>query len=89
MKECQGIGGFLWDLDFRNHTFQVNMKPIILLIVGDAKGNHKLAGMYGKFTEVNRVNHSCNCPWTETDNETFKCSFMKHSDIKYLCEKVD
>ena len=89
LKECQEKGGFLWDLDFRNRTFRVNMKPIILLIVGDAQGNHKLAGMYGKFTEVNRVNHSCNCPWTQTDNETFKCSFMKHSDIKHLCEKGD
>ena len=48
------------------------MKPVILLIVDDAQGNHKLAGMYGKFTEVNRINHSCNCPWTETDNETFR-----------------
>ena len=45
--------------------------------------------MYGKFTEVNRVNHSCNCPWKETDNEKFKCRFVKQSKIKELCEKGD
>ena len=84
LKECQKKGGFLWYLDFRNNTVRVNMKPLIMLIVGDAQGNHKLAGMYGKFTEVNHVNHTCNCPWTETDNETFKSSFMKHSDIKII-----
>ena len=70
LKECQEKGVFLWDLDFRNHTFRVNTKPVIILIVGDAQGNHKLTGMYGKSTEVNHENHSCNCPWTETDNET-------------------
>ena len=58
------------------------MKPVVLLVVGDAQGNNKLAGMYGKFTEVNQVNHSCNCPWTETDNEKFKCNFIKQSKIK-------
>jgi len=89
LKECQEKGGFIWDLDFRNHTYRVNMKPVIILIVGDAQGNHKLAGMYGKFTEVNRVNHSCNCPWIETDNENFKCKFMKSSVIKHLCEIGD
>ena len=84
-----GNSCFLGDLDFWNNTFQVNMKPVIMRIFGDAQGNHKLAGMYGKFTEINCVNHSCNCSWTETGNETFKCSFMKHANFKHLCEKGD
>ena len=41
--------------------------------------------MYGNFTEVNQVNHSCNCPWTETDIEKLKCNFIKQSKIKKLC----
>ena len=89
LRDCQKNCGFLWDLKHKNKTFRVNMKPVVLLVVGDAQGNHKLAGMYGKFTEVNRVNHSCNCPWTETDNEKFKCNFVKQCDIKELCLNND
>ena len=89
LRDCQKNGGFLWDLKHKKRTFRVNMKPVVLLVVGDAQGNHKLAGMYGKFTEVNRVNHSCNCPWTETDNEKFKCNFIKQSEIKELCINND
>ena len=53
---------FLQDLKLQNKIFRVNMKRIILLVVGDAQGNHKPAGMYGKFTEVNWINHTCVCP---------------------------
>ena len=65
------------------------MKRIILLVVGDAQGNHKPAGMYGKFTEVNWINHTCVCPWVQTDCETSKCTFMEHSNIKIVYEKWD
>ena len=57
-------------------------------MVGDARGNHKLTGMYGKFAEVNHVNHSFNCRWNQTDDETFKCTFVKQSQIEQYVPKV-
>ena len=64
----------------------MNMIPIIILIVGDAQGNHKLAGMKVSFSGTFRVNHSCNCRWLDTDNEKIKCGFMKQSYVRKLCE---
>ena len=61
------------------------MFPVITLVVGDAQGNHKLTGMYGKFVGVNRVNHSCDCEWKNTDNPNIKCDFMRASYVKMLC----
>ena len=89
LKECQENNGFIWDLRYKKKRFRVNMKPVILLVIGDAQGNHKLTGMYGKFTEVNRVNHSCDCPWICTDDETYKCNFVKQSHIRKLCRDGD
>ena len=43
---------FLQDLKLQNKIFRANMKPIILLAVGDAQGNHKLAGMYGSLQKL-------------------------------------
>ena len=65
------------------------MKPVILLVIGDAQRNHKLTGMFGKFTEVNQVNHSCNCPWIHTDDETYKCNIVKQSHNRQLCREGD
>ena len=33
--------------------------------------------------------NDCICPWTETDNEKFKCNFIKQSEIKKLCINND
>ena len=33
------------------------MFPVIILMVGDAQGNHKLCGMYDSFYGTSRVNH--------------------------------
>ena len=63
------------------------MIPVVMLIIGDAQGNHKLAGMYGKFFGTSRVNHSCSCRWKDTDNPHIQCTFVKQSTIKTLCEK--
>ena len=57
--------------------------------MGDVQDNHNLTGMYGNFTEINHVNHSCNCPWVQTDDKIFKCIFVKQSKIKQLCDKGD
>ena len=85
IKQCQDKGGFKWNLKYRDHVHQVRMIPVVLLIVGDAQGNHKFAGMYGKFFETSRVNHSCNCRWLDTDNPNIECTFVKQSTINKLC----
>ena len=81
----QTSNGLLWDMRFKGRTFKLNMKPVIILIVGDSQGSHKLSGMYGSFSKGSRVNHSCNCPRLKTDDETYECSFMKQSYIRQLC----
>ena len=62
------------------------MFPVIILIIGDAHGNHKLCGMYNSFYGTSRVNHSCDYPWIRTDDENVECDFMSHQYIKNLCE---
>ena len=83
--DSQTSNGFLWDMRFKGRTFRLNMKPVVILIVGDSQGNHKLSGMYGSFSKGARVNHSCDCPRLKTDDETYECSFMKQSYIRQLC----
>ena len=78
--------GFYREFKYNNKLFPMNMIPIIILIVGDAQGNHKLAGMKVSFSGTFRVNHSCNCRWLDTDNEKIKCRFMKQSYLQKLCE---
>ena len=84
VKKCQDKGGFMWDLEYKKTIHRVRMIPVIILIIGDAKGNHQLAGMYGKFCDVARVNHSCDCPWLDSDNPNVSCQFMKHSHINQM-----
>ena len=85
VKKCQQKGGFMWNLRYRGKLHHVRMIPVIALVVGDAQGNHKLTGMYGKFMGVGRVNHSCDCEWKDTDNPNIKCNFVKASYVKRLC----
>ena len=85
IKKCQDKGGFRWCLRFENKLYHVRMIPVVMLIIGDAQGNHKLAGMYGKFFKTSRVNHSCSCKWVDTDNPKIQCSFVKQSTIRMLC----
>ena len=40
--------------------------------------------MYNSFYGTPRVNHSCDCPWFQTDDENTKCNFMPHGYIKML-----
>ena len=87
IKECQDKGGFKWNLNYRNRIFQVRMIPVVVLVVGDAQGNHKLAGMYGKFFDTGRVNHSWSCIWKDTDNPNIRCQFIKQSHINNLCRQ--
>ena len=87
IKECQNKGGFKWNLNYRNRIYQVRMIPVVVLIVGNAQGNHKLAGMYGKFFDTKRVNHSCSCLWKDTDNPNIRCEFIKQSHINNLCSQ--
>ena len=82
----QANKGFYWEFKYNNKLFPMNMIPVIILIVGDAQGNHKLAGMKVSFSGTFRVNHSCNCRWFDTDNEKIKCQFMKQSYLQKLCE---
>ena len=84
IKKCQDKGGFRWCLRFENKLYHVRMIPVVMLIIGDAQGNHKLAGMYGKFFQKSRVNHSCSCKWVDTDNPKIQCSFVKQSTIRML-----
>ena len=85
IKECQDKGGFKWNLKHRNVIHWVRMIPVVVLIVGDAQGNHKLAGMFGKFFDTARVNHSCSCLWKDTDNPNISCKFINQSYINKLC----
>ena len=85
IKQCQDKGGFKWKLSFRNKVHEVRMIPVVMLIVGDAQGNHKLAGMYGTFSRTARVNHSCDCSWLHTDDPKITCSFVNQSTINRLC----
>ena len=87
IQECQNKGGFKWNLNYRNRLHQVRMIPVVVLVVGDAQGNHKLAGMYGKFFGTQRVNHSCSCLWKDTDNPNITCQFIKQSHINSLCNE--
>lgn len=88
-SECQRRGGFLWDLKTGGRSYKVNMKPVLILIIGDALGNHKLAGMFNNFSNTHRVNHSCNCPLEHTDNPNYVCKFINQSDISLLCDLGD
>ena len=81
----QTRNGFYWELKYKDKIYPVTMKPVIILVVGDCQGNHKLAGMYGSFTNTNRLNHSCNCPKEYTDDPGFQCDFVKQSNIRKLC----
>ena len=82
--QTQKKNGFLWELKYKGKIFTVNMKPVIILIVGDTQGNHKLAGMYGSFSNTHRLNHSCNCPRSHTDDPNYKCEFVLQSDLHRL-----
>ena len=62
------------------------MFPVIILIIGDVQGNHKLCGMYNSFYGTSRVNHSCDCLWIRTDDENVECDFMSHQYVKNLCD---
>ena len=74
----------MWNFNYKGNVHRVRMIPVITLSIGDAQGNHKLDGMYGKFFDVERVNHSCNCPWKESDNPKVSCQFMNHSHVNKL-----
>ena len=87
VRECQQKGGFNWNLKHKNVVYPTRMFPVIILIVGDAQGNHKLCGMYNSFYGTSRVNHSCDCPWNQTDDENIICNFVPHQYIKALSEK--
>ena len=86
VKKCQQKGGFEWNLKYKNAVYRTKMFPVIILIIGDAQGNHKLCGMYNSFYGTSRVNHSCDCPWIRTDDENVECDFMSHQYVKKLCE---
>ena len=89
LSECQRRGGFLWNLRTGGKSYKVNMKPVLILIVGDALGNHKLAGMYNNFSNTHRVNHSCDCPLEHTDNPNYICKFINQSHISLLSDLGD
>ena len=89
IAQCQKRGGFYWDFGYQNSTFKLRMKPVLILVVGDAMGNHKLAGMYNNFSNTNRFNHSCDCPSVYTDRTDFKCKFVNQSDIDTLYDLED
>ena len=57
LQNCQQKGGFEWNLKYKNVWYPTKMLPVIILIVGDAQGNHKLCGMYNSFYGTSRVNH--------------------------------
>ena len=86
VRKIQQKGGFEWNFQYKNVTYPTRMFPVIILIVGDAQGNHKLCGMYNSFYGTSRVNHSCDCPWISTDDENMECNFISHQYIKMLCE---
>ena len=89
LSECQKRDGFLWDFKYKNIIHRLRMKPVLLLVIGDAQGNHKLAGMYNNFSNTFRANHSCDCPLHKTDDPDFSCQFVKQSDIDFLCDTGD
>lgn len=89
LQNCQQKGGFEWNLKYKNVWYPTKMLPVIILIVGDAQGNHKLCGMYNSFYGTSRVNHSCDCPWNRTDDENVQCDFISHQYVKMLCETND
>ena len=87
--ECQNRGGFFWDLMYQNKKHKLKMKPILILVVGDAVGNHKLCGMYNNFHNAYRVNHSCDCPLMRTDDPNYICKFVLQKDIDLLNDVND
>ena len=89
IAECQSRGGFFWDFKYEQKIHKLKMKPVLILVVGDAVGNHKLAGMYNNFSNTYRVNHSCDCPLVHTDDPNYVCQFVNQSDINTLCDLDD
>ena len=89
LKVCQEKGGFMWNLKYKDVVHRVRMRPVVILIVGDAQGNHKITGMYGKFFDTGRVNHSCNCPWWMTDQPNVQCEFVPQTLIDDYCDRSD
>ena len=65
------------------------MKPVLIVVVGDAVGNHKLAGMFNNFSNTYRANHSCNCPLIHTDDPEYACRFVNQSDVDILSDMGD
>ena len=91
IKKSQNKGGFMWNLEYKDVIHEVRMIPVVILIIGDAQGTHKFCGMYGKFFDTGRVNHSCDCRWIDSDNPNIQCNYMKRSYVKHLVSenKVD
>ena len=89
LAECQRRGGFSWDFKYKNTIHHLKMKPVLIVVVGDAVGNHKLAGMYNNFSNTYRANHSCSCPLMHTDDPEYSCRFVNQSDIDILSDMGD
>ena len=79
----------MWNLKYKEVVHRVRMRPVVILIVGDAQGNHKITGMYSKFFDTERVNHSCNCPWWMTDPPKVQCEFVPQTLIDDYCDRSD
>ena len=89
LAECQDRGGFSWDFKYKNTIHHLRMKPVLIVVVGDAVGNHKLAGMFNNFSNTYRANHSCNCPLIHTDDPEYACRFVNQSDVDILSDMGD
>ena len=79
--------GILWDIHKESRDGEitietVRLKPFLILIVGDAVGNDKLADRYISYGKsVKRLCRDCDCPTEHLDDPDYVCSFTKRNDI--------
>ena len=57
-------------------------------IIGDIKGQSLLCGLYGNYSS-NRIHHSCNCSFADSDVPTFHCTWLEWCKLKSLVVAQD
>ena len=89
LKNVQEMGGFHFDLKYRQKTYHLLMKPILGPMIGDNQGQDKLVARYQSFGKTSKFCRYCDISVNNSDSTSCPFQYTKQSQIIKLLQITD